>query len=58
MLYNVCYLTKVCMLPKTKFYREAIVEAAFAIAKEESFAGITAQHSETSSLFGCVDLRA
>lgn len=43
MLYNACYLTKVCMPPKTKFDREAIVEAAFAIAKEESFAGITAR---------------
>ncbi|MHC1754015.1 MAG: TetR/AcrR family transcriptional regulator [Methanosarcina sp.] len=31
------------MPPKTKFDREAIVEAAFAIAKEEGFAGITAR---------------
>lgn len=29
------------MPPKTKFDREAIVEAAFEIAKEEGFAGIT-----------------
>lgn len=31
------------MPPKTKFNREAIVEAAFDIAKEEGFAGITAR---------------
>jgi AcrR family transcriptional regulator len=31
------------MPPKTKFDTEAIVEAAFAIAKEEGFAGITAR---------------
>jgi AcrR family transcriptional regulator len=31
------------MPPKTKFDREAIVEAAFAIAKEEGFVGITAR---------------
>ncbi|KKH93617.1 TetR family transcriptional regulator [Methanosarcina sp. 1.H.T.1A.1] len=31
------------MPPKTKFDKEAIVEAAFAIAKEEGFAGITAR---------------
>lgn len=31
------------MPPKTKFDREAIVEAAFDIAKEEGFAGITAR---------------
>ncbi|AKB48301.1 Transcriptional regulator, TetR family [Methanosarcina sp. Kolksee] len=31
------------MPPKTKFDREAIVEAGFAIAKEEGFAGITAR---------------
>jgi len=31
------------MPPRTKFDREAIVEAAFDIAKEESFAGITAR---------------
>ena len=29
------------MPPKAKFDREAIVEAAFAIAKEKGFAGIT-----------------
>jgi AcrR family transcriptional regulator len=34
---------EICMPPKTKFDREAIVEAAFAIAKEEGFAGITAR---------------
>lgn len=31
------------MPPKTKYDKEAIVEAAFAIAKEEGFAGITAR---------------
>jgi len=31
------------MPPKTKFDRETIVEAAFSIAKEEGFAGITAR---------------
>ena len=31
------------MPPKTKFDREAIVEAAFEIAKEEGFAGITSR---------------
>ena len=31
------------MPPKTKFDRKAIVEAAFAIAREEGFAGITAR---------------
>lgn len=43
MLYNTCYLMGVCMPPKTKYDKEAIVEAAFAIAKEEGFAGITAR---------------
>jgi AcrR family transcriptional regulator len=31
------------MPPKTKFDREAIVEAVFATTKEEGFAGITAR---------------
>jgi len=35
------------MPPKTKFDREAIVEAAFAIAREEGFAGITARRVAT-----------
>lgn len=42
MLYNKCYLTGICMPPRTKFDREAIVEAAFDIVGEEGFADITA----------------
>lgn len=43
MLYNQRYQKEIYMPPKTKFDKEAIVEAAFAIAKEEGFAGITAR---------------
>lgn len=43
MLYNTCHSKGICMPPKTKFDREAIVETAFEIAKEEGFAGITAR---------------
>jgi len=39
------------MPPKTKFDRETIVEAAFAIAKEEGFAGITAR--SVANRLGC-----
>ncbi len=39
------------MPPKTKFDREAIVDAAFAIAREEGFDGITAR--SVSSRLGC-----
>jgi len=40
MLYNKCYLTGVCMPPRTKLDREAIVKAAFDIAGEEGFAAL------------------
>lgn len=43
MLYNKCYHKGICMPPRTKYDKEAIVEAAFNIAKEEGFAGITAR---------------
>ncbi|MDQ1275658.1 MAG: hypothetical protein QG610_1233, partial [Euryarchaeota archaeon] len=43
MLYNLGYSKEIFMPPKTKFDREAIIEAAFDIAKEEGFAGITAR---------------
>lgn len=43
MLYNQRYQKEIYMPPKTKYDKEAIVEAAFAIAKEEGFAGITAR---------------
>ncbi|MDD3247246.1 MAG: helix-turn-helix domain containing protein [Methanosarcina sp.] len=39
------------MPPKTKFDREAIVEAAFEIAKEEGFAGITSRN--VAKRLGC-----
>lgn len=43
MLYNLGYSKEIFMPPKTKFDREAIVDAAFDLAKEEGFVGITAR---------------
>ncbi|MDQ1275400.1 MAG: hypothetical protein QG610_973, partial [Euryarchaeota archaeon] len=49
--------TEICMPPRTKFDREAIIEAAFDIAKEEEFAAFPRAAWRNIFVFGCADLR-